>query len=75
MNFYHSIRENNEIISATGDGKIPWISVEDIAQVAFDNLTVSRSIDRDLYVVGPHFYTYDEVRSIFSSTSCLANEP
>ena len=38
-NLAYSIKENNEISSATGEGKIPLVAVEDIAQAAFNALT------------------------------------
>ncbi|KAF4616723.1 hypothetical protein D9613_008441 [Agrocybe pediades] len=66
-NFYQSIRENNEVFSATGDGKIPWISTEDIAQAAFDTLTTPESIRKDLLIVGPELLTYDEAAKLLSS--------
>ncbi|KAF9567430.1 NAD(P)-binding protein [Agrocybe pediades] len=65
--FIKSIRENDEVFSATGEGKIPWISSEDVAQAAFDTLTTPESIRKDLLVVGPELLTYDEAASILSN--------
>ncbi|KAF8882042.1 hypothetical protein CPB84DRAFT_1686897 [Gymnopilus junonius] len=65
--FYQSIREHNQITTATGDGRIPFISAEDIAQAAFDGLTVEKSPNTDYLVVGPELLTYDEALKILSS--------
>lgn len=62
--FYHSIREQNEIFSATGNGRIPWVSVQDLAQLAFEALTAEKCANTDKFVFGPELYTYDEVRLI-----------
>ena len=66
---YTSIRENNQIQSATGDGKIPWISSEDIAQAAFEALTADKSPNREYYVLGPELRSYDEVNPVYSPSS------
>ncbi|KAF4619792.1 hypothetical protein D9613_004937 [Agrocybe pediades] len=65
--FYQSIRENNEICSAAGDGKIPWISSADVARAAFDTLTTPESIRKDLLIGGPDLITYDEAAAMLSS--------
>jgi len=59
--FRDSIRDNDEIVSATRDGRIPFISSEDIAQAAFEALMAEKSPNRDYYVLGPELYSYDEV--------------
>ncbi|KAF8970143.1 ergot alkaloid A [Flammula alnicola] len=66
-NFYLSIRERNEIFSGTGNGRIPFVSIEDIAQAAFEALTAKKSPNKDLLVFGPDLYTYDEVAKLLSS--------
>ncbi|KAF8970131.1 hypothetical protein BDZ97DRAFT_127007 [Flammula alnicola] len=66
-NFYFSIRERNEIFSAAGNGRIAFVSVEDIAQAAFDALTADKSPNKDLMVFGPELYTYDEAAKLLSS--------
>lgn len=48
--------------SITGDARIPFISVEDIAAAAFDALTKKESPNSDFYLLGPDAYSYDEVR-------------
>lgn len=59
--FYFSIREQNEIFSATGNGRIPWLSIDDLAKLAFDALTAEKSLNKDSFVFGPELYTYEEV--------------
>ena len=58
--FYQSIREQNEIYGVTNDGRIPFISTEDIAQAAYDALVSKESPNGDYYVIGPELYSYDE---------------
>ncbi|KAF8970137.1 hypothetical protein BDZ97DRAFT_2055434 [Flammula alnicola] len=65
--FYFSIREGNEIFSGAGDGRLAFVSVEDIAQAAFDALTADKSPNKDLMVFGPELYTYDEAAKLLSS--------
>lgn len=62
VDFRESIREQDEIVSATGDGRIPFISSEDISQAAFDALTAEKSSNTDYYLVGPELHSFDEVR-------------
>jgi len=59
--FYQSIREQNEICSATEDGRIPFVSVEDIAQAAYDALVSKKSPNKDYYIFGPQLFSYEEV--------------
>jgi festuclavine dehydrogenase len=59
---YH-IKAQGELITAVPNGRIPFISVEDIAQAAFDYITQGSEF-KDKYILGPESLTYDEVRSI-----------
>ena len=61
MMYYKTIREDNMIVSAAKDGKIPFVSVDDIAEVAFKALVDEKSHNTDYVVVGPELFTYDEV--------------
>lgn len=47
--------------SATGDGKVSWISTEDVAAVAFKALTDKRLNKIDPILVGPELLSYDDV--------------
>ncbi|KAH9487305.1 Agroclavine dehydrogenase [Psilocybe cubensis] len=65
-NFKRSIRDYDYIFSATHDGKIPWVSTDDIAQVAFECLTATQSPNKDIFVVGPELLSYEDVAAIAS---------
>lgn len=56
-----SIKEENRIYSASGDGRLPWISAEDIADVALSALLDAKSHNTDHIIVGPALYAYDDV--------------
>jgi festuclavine dehydrogenase len=58
-----TIRDNSQIITAAGDGKIPFISADDIANVAFRALTDEKAHNTDHLILGPELFTYDEVSS------------
>ena len=56
------IKEFGQITTATGNGRIPFISAEDIAQAAFNALTAEKSPNTDYLLVGPELFSYDEVQ-------------
>jgi len=64
--FYQSIREKNEVYGVAEDGRIPFVSTEDIAQAAFDALVSKQSPNKDYYVVGPELFSYDEVAGLLT---------
>ncbi|KAF9009634.1 hypothetical protein BDQ17DRAFT_1421799 [Cyathus striatus] len=68
--FLHSIKTRNEIMSAVGNGHIPFVSSSDIAQAAFEVLTTdSKELKNcEPYVVGPELFTYDETATLLSET-------
>ncbi len=57
-----SIRDMDTIVTATGEGKVPFVSAEDIAAVACRALTKKSSDNADLLIFGPELYSYDQVR-------------
>lgn len=57
-----TIRDQDMIVTATGEGKVPFVSAEDIAEVAFRALTDERAHNTDHLILGPELYSYDEVR-------------
>lgn len=57
-----SIRDDDEIASSMGDGLAPFVSTRDIAQAAFDCLTVEKLGKQEILVLGPELLTYDDVR-------------
>jgi uncharacterized protein YbjT (DUF2867 family) len=52
----------NSIFTAAQDGQIPFISADDIADVAYHALTDAKAPNCDLRVLGPELLTYDDVR-------------
>lgn len=52
----------NKIFTACEDGLIPFISADDIADVAFKALVDEKSHNCDYKVLGPDLLTYDQVR-------------
>ncbi|RYO98813.1 hypothetical protein DL764_006976 [Monosporascus ibericus] len=56
-----SIKEENKVYSATGVGKIPWVSAGDVAAVAFAALTAPEPPNRDFLVLGPELLSYGDV--------------
>ena len=63
--FVHTISTLGKIFTACGDGRIPFISADDIAEVAFRALTDETSHDCDHQILGPELLTYDDVCSRF----------
>ncbi|KAI1277870.1 NAD(P)-binding protein [Xylaria sp. FL0933] len=61
-----TIGKLNKIFTATQDGKIPFISADDIAEVAYHALTDEKSYNCDLRILGPENLTYDQVAEALS---------
>lgn len=57
----YTIGQLNKIFTATQDGQIPFVSADDIADVAYHALTDEKPQNRDLRVLGPEILTYDKV--------------
>lgn len=55
------IRDESKIYSATGHGKIPWVSADDIAAVAARALTAAEPPNTDYLILGPELLSYNEV--------------
>ncbi|TFK41648.1 hypothetical protein BDQ12DRAFT_710684 [Crucibulum laeve] len=64
ITFGQSIQNDDQIFSIAGDGRIPFIAAQDIAQAAFNALVANKSPDDDSYIVGPELYTYDEALTL-----------
>ncbi len=58
-----SIRDGDEIITATGEGKVPFVPADDIAAVAFHALTDEVPHNADPLILGPELWSCDEVSS------------
>ncbi|KAK7059705.1 NAD(P)-binding protein [Favolaschia claudopus] len=60
------IRTEDEIVSAAGDGKLGYVSTEDIADVAFKAL-VDDVIEHDNpIIVGPELVSYDQIADMLT---------
>ncbi|KAI0139244.1 hypothetical protein BJ166DRAFT_605093 [Pestalotiopsis sp. NC0098] len=62
----YTVTQLNSIFTATQDGKIPFISADDIANVAYHALTDAEPQNCDLQVLGPENLTYDQVAETLS---------
>ena len=60
-NHVESIKNEGKVYSATGDGKIPWVSADDIAAVAVQTLTMAEAPNTEYLVLGPELLSYDDV--------------
>ncbi|THW86715.1 NAD(P)-binding protein [Aureobasidium pullulans] len=58
---FETIKYKNTILSACADGKIPFVSAEDIARVAFHALTDATPHNRSYRILGPELLTYDQI--------------
>lgn len=63
------IRQENAIYSATQDGKIAFISADDIAKVAAAALTTPGLPNGDYILTGPRALSYDDVARIISNVT------
>ncbi|KAI1260900.1 NAD(P)-binding protein [Xylariaceae sp. FL1019] len=61
-----TISRLNKFDTATQDGKIAFVSADDVAEVAYHALTDEKSYNCDLRVLGPENLTYDQVAEAFS---------
>jgi len=61
MQHARTIREQDCIITGTGQGKVPFISANDIAAVAFRALTDEVAHNTDHLILGPELFSYDDV--------------
>lgn len=62
-----TIKDEGKIYTASGDGKIPFVSTTDIAAVAFRALTDEKPHNTSYFVLGPELLTYDQVYRLFGS--------
>jgi len=61
-----TIRDQDRIITATGEGKLPFVSADDIAAVAFRALTDEVQHNTEHLILGPALWSYDEVAELFT---------
>ncbi|GAA1185135.1 NAD(P)H-binding protein [Nesterenkonia xinjiangensis] len=63
-----SVREDGVITTATGEGKVGFVDVRDIAAVAAVALVSSAPPPEDLVVTGPETLSFSDVASLLSTT-------
>ena len=66
----HTVVTEGKIYSTVEDGKIPWISSDDVGAVGYHALVDDSVTERELILLGPELLSYDEVRldSVFHLT-------
>ncbi|GLB33135.1 putative ergot alkaloid biosynthetic protein [Lyophyllum shimeji] len=64
--FANGIRDENVIMSATGDGRVALVAVDDIVDVAFSALVDEKSHNTHHILVGPELLSYAEAAAVFS---------
>lgn len=67
MEHQRTIRDQDLIMTAAGDGRVPFVSAEDIATVAFRALTDKEGHNADHLILGHDLLSYDEVFSASES--------
>ncbi|KAI3399984.1 hypothetical protein diail_5140 [Diaporthe ilicicola] len=65
-NLYKTVRDEGKAYSASGAGRIPWISKTDIAACAFSALTAEAPPNGDYVILGPELLSYGECADILS---------
>lgn len=61
-----TMEQHGEIYSATGDGRVGFVSADDIAAVAFHALTDEEPHNTEHIITGPEALSYGQVADIFS---------
>ncbi|MFS0869404.1 NmrA family NAD(P)-binding protein [Paenibacillus xylanilyticus] len=61
-----TMEQHREIYSATGDGRVGFVSADDIAAVAFHALTDEVPHNTEHVITGPEALSYGQVANIFS---------
>ena len=63
-----TIQGEGKIYTACEDGKIPFVSANDIAAVAFKMLTIEKIPTNGCIILGPELLTYDQIAAKLSSS-------
>ena len=71
---WHPIKDENRVVSAAGEGKLPFVAAEDIAAVAARALTDEAPHNTDHVVLGPELMSYGDVSSPLSPAELLPRE-
>lgn len=63
-----AIKKESKIYSATGDGKVPFVSADDIAAAAVSALTNPDPPNTEYLVLGPELLSYRDVGDLSGTT-------
>ena len=61
-----TIRDEDQIYSNTGEGRVPFIDADDIAAAAFAVLTAPTALNTDFVLTGAESMSYDRVAELIS---------
>lgn len=61
-----SVRAEGKAYSASGGGRIPWVSKTDIAACAYSALTTEEPPNGDYIILGPELLSYGEVSPVIA---------
>ena len=56
-----TVRAESRAYSASGPGRIPWVSKTDIAACAYEALAAEEAPNGDYVILGPELLSYGEV--------------
>ncbi|KAJ6572052.1 hypothetical protein B0H19DRAFT_1209139 [Mycena capillaripes] len=60
------IKNNNQLVSATRDRGLGYVSTEDIAEVAFKALVDDEIVNNNPIIVGPELLSYDKIAAMLT---------
>lgn len=64
--YLHGIKTENKLYSSTGNGRMGFVAVDDIAAVALTLLTSKSNLNGDAHlIIGPEVLTHDEVKLMY----------
>ena len=75
MHHRFTIRDEDRIVTATGDGKVSFVSADDVAMIAYGALTDEVPHNTDHILLGPELLSYDDVRPFLCSCPSLPLRP
>merc|ERR1712093_149277 len=62
-----SIHNEDRIVTATGDGRVPFVAASDIAAVGFHALTDEVPHNTDHLILGPELLSYNDVAALLTT--------
>jgi len=62
-----SIQNEDRIVTATGDGRVPFVAASDIAAVGFHALTDEVPHNTDHLILGPELLSYNDVAALLTT--------